>query len=316
MNKRPPPPPILGEPEKKEPERRAGASPATTPDPPFREDPAKQGGRSLSGSPRIGGGGGLSRVIIHADDFGLHPALNEGIEAAHRDGLVTSASLMPLGAAFEDARQRCVSLPHLDLGLHFALVGVPEAPPTLGAFLKAYTLGRFPAQAVESALRTQFDAVRDLSLSHIDSHQHLHALPSVMRVVCRFASAHEIKYVRLPIDGPPLASVPPARRVQAAALAVMARLSRRYVTAYGLKTTDHFSGMAVSGHLTAETLAAYLTHSKPGITEIVCHPGANNAALTQAFDWGYDWESELAALCSPEARAASACVSLVGWGNL
>ncbi len=256
------------------------------------------------------------RVIVHADDFGLHPALNEGIERAHRQGLVTSASLMPLGAAFEDARRRCVGLPGLDLGLHFALVGVPEAPPTLGAFLEAYALGRFPAQAVKAALQAQFDAVRDLPLSHIDSHQHLHALPSVMRVVCRFASENGIRAVRLPIDGPPLASVPPARRVQAATLAVMARLSRRYVAAYGLKTSDHFSGMAASGHLTAGTLAAYLTSARRGVTEIVCHPGADNAALTRTFNWGYDWEGEMAALCSPEARAAASGVSLKGWRDL
>ena len=256
------------------------------------------------------------RVIVHADDFGLHPALNEGIERAHRQGLVTSASLMPTGAALEDARRRCAGLPNLDLGLHFALVGVPDAPATLGAFLKAYTGGRFPARAVEAALRAQFDGVRDFPLSHIDSHQHLHALPSVMRVVCRFASENGIRAIRLPIDGPPLTSVPPTRRGQAAVLAVVARLSRHYINAYGLKTTDHFAGMAISGHLTAETLVAYLTDAKPGVTEIVCHPGADNAALTKAFDWGYDWEGEVAALCSPEARAASAGVSLVGWRDL
>lgn len=256
------------------------------------------------------------RLIVHADDFGLHPALNEGIERAHRQGLVTSASLMPLGAAFDDARRRCAELPKLDLGLHFALVGVPNAPPTLGAFLKAYAGGRFPAQAIENSLRAQFDGLHGLPLSHIDSHQHLHALPSVMRVVCRFASQNGIRAIRLPIDGRPQASVPPARRGLAAALAVMARLSRRYVAAYGLKTTDYFAGMAVSGHLTTGTLAAYLLDAEPGVTEIVCHPGADNVALTKAFDWGYDWEGEMAALCSPQARAAASGVSLLGWRDL
>jgi len=268
-----------------------------------------------SGSPELGRGG-RPRVIVHADDFGLHPALNEGIERAHRQGLVSSASLMPLSSAFEDARRRCAELPTLDLGLHFALVGVLGAPATLGAFLKAYAGGRFPVQAVEAALRAQFDGVRDFPLSHIDSHQHLHALPPVMRVVCRFASQHGINAIRLPIDGPPLTAVPPARRGQAAALAVMARLSRHYVTAYGLKTTDHFAGMAVSGHLTAGTLAAYLTDARPGVTEIVCHPGADNAALTKVFEWGYDWEGEMTALCSPKARAAAEGVSRIGWREL
>ncbi len=256
-----------------------------------------------------------ARVIVHADDFGLHPSINAGIEAAHRDGLVSSASLMPLGAAFDDARRRIQSLPQLDLGLHFSLVGVPGLPPTLSAFLAAYARGQMPASRIESLLIRQLEAVKHLPISHIDSHQHLHALPGIIRVVCRFASQHGISAIRLPVDGPAFAPVPPARRAQAAALAAMARLSRRYITAYGLRTSDHFSGMAVSGHLTATTLASYLQNARPGLTEIVCHPGADNQALSQVFDWGYDWQGELAALCSSEARAALAlsAATLTNW---
>jgi predicted glycoside hydrolase/deacetylase ChbG (UPF0249 family) len=259
-----------------------------------------------------------ARVIVHADDFGLHPSLNEGIELAHRDGLVTSTSLMPTGPAFADALRRVQSLPDLDLGLHFALVGVPDSPPTLSRFLSAYGRGQLPASAVAATLRRQFEALDGLDISHIDSHQHLHALPSIMRVVCRFAAANHIHAIRLPIDGLPYAAVPPTRRVQAAALAAMARLSRRYMNVYGLATSDHFSGMAVSGHLTSSTLAAYLTNSHNGLTEIVCHPGTDNAVLAQTFDWGYNWQGELSALCSPEARAALAAhpISLTTWRNL
>ncbi len=255
------------------------------------------------------------RVIVHADDFGLHPAINAGIDTAHRNGLVSSASLMPLGAAFDDAL-RCIQfLPRLDLGLHFSLVGVPGLPPTLGAFLAAYAWGQMPASRIEAQLSRQFDAVKHLPISHIDSHQHLHALPAIMRVVCRFAARHGIPAIRLPIDGPALAPVPPARRAQAAALAAMARLSRRYIAAYGLRTSDHFSGMAVSGHLTAPVLAAYLQSARPGLTEIVCHPGTDNSALSQVFDWGYDWQGELDALCSVEActALASSTVKLTNW---
>ena len=257
------------------------------------------------------------RVIVHADDFGLHPAINAGIEAACRDGVVSSAGVMPIGPAFADAMRHAQSLPALDLGLHFALVGVSPLPPTLSAFLSAYARGLFPVRAVEDHLRRQFDALGGLSISHIDSHQHLHALPGVMRVVCRFAAKRGIPAVRLPIDGPAYAPVPPGRRAQAAALAAASRLSRRYVDAYGLRTSDHFSGMAVSGHLTAATLAAYLRNARPGLTEIVCHPGTDNRALAQVFDWGYDWQGEIAALCSSEARAVLEPkeIVLAHWGN-
>jgi len=202
----------------------------------------------------------------------------------------------------------------LDLGLHFTLVGVPGSPPTLGEFLTDYARGAWPARRVVDALRGQIQAVRGLEISHLDSHQHLHALPSIMRVVCPIAAAQGIQAIRLPLDGPALAPIAPARRAQAAALAAMARLSRRYIAASCLRTSDHFSGMAVSGHLTAPILAAYLQNARDGLTEIVCHPGADNRALSQAFDWGYDWEGETAALCSPAARVAAA-ISLTTWRN-
>lgn len=257
------------------------------------------------------------RVIINADDFGLHPAINEGIERGHRDGLIRSASLMTLGPALDDAVRRTRSLPALDLGLHFTLVGVPGLPSGLGAFFTAYLRGQLPACVLADTLRRQLDIAlhtHNLSLSHIDAHQHLHAFPPIMRVVCQVAAEYGIVGIRLPSDGPAHTAVSPARRAQAAALRAMARLSRRYIGAHDLHTTDHFSGMAVSGHLTPKTLAAYLNNAQDGTTEIVCHPGADNAALSAQFAWGYDWEGELAAVC--ETKAPPSRVRLLSWQEL
>ncbi len=258
------------------------------------------------------------RVIVNADDFGLHPATNEAIERGHRDGIITSASLMTRGDACEDAVRRARALPSLDLGLHFCLVGVPGLPPTLDTFLADYGRGQFPASRIEHELRRQLEAAlrtHRLPISHIDAHQHLHAMPSIMRVVCRVAAAYDIPGLRLPLDGPAFAPVSPGRRAQAAALRLASRLSRRYIAASGRRTTDHFSGMAVSGHLTPSLLASYLAQARPDTTEIVCHPGTDNGALAHLYQWGYDWEGELKAVQSPAARAAKD-VRLIGWRDL
>src|SRR5262249_23262204 len=61
-------------------------------------------------------------IIINADDLGLHEAVNEGIIRAHQDGVVTSASIIACGRAFNDALIRCKSCPGLDLGVHLTLV--------------------------------------------------------------------------------------------------------------------------------------------------------------------------------------------------
>ena len=43
------------------------------------------------------------RLIVNADDFGLHNSVNEAVEIAHNAGILTSASLMVNGEGFEDA---------------------------------------------------------------------------------------------------------------------------------------------------------------------------------------------------------------------
>jgi predicted glycoside hydrolase/deacetylase ChbG (UPF0249 family) len=259
------------------------------------------------------------QVIVNADDFGLHPAVNEAVERGHRDGIITSTSLMTLGDSADDAVRRARCLPSLGIGLHFCLVGIPGFPPSFGQFFAAALCGQFPARRIEAELKRQLDLVlrvHRLPISHIDSHQHLHALPSIMRVVCRVAAEYDIPGVRLPQDSPALASVSLARKAQTAALRAACRLSRQYISRCGRRTTDHFSGMAVSGHLTVETLHAYLRHARSGMTEIVCHPGLDNRALAALYDWQYDWEGELCALCAPSVRDAAQAVNLVAWTGL
>lgn len=263
----------------------------------------------------------LPRIIVNADDFGLHPALNQAIELAHSQGLVTSASLMTGGQALADAVRRARRLPALDLGLHFALVGLPGLPATFADFFRAYARGQFPPAEVARRLRAQLNTAlitHKLTLSHIDSHQHLHAFPPLMRTVCAVAQEYGIRFVRLPQDGPPFASIGAGRRAQTAALRWMCLVSRRELFRHNLRTTDHFAGMAVSGHLSPSVLAQYIQNARPGATEIVCHPGADNRRLSEIFPWNYNWQGELEALLSPHARLAAdnRRARLIAWHEL
>lgn len=63
------------------------------------------------------------KLIVNADDFGLHPAINAGIIKGCRDGFITSTSLMCSGAAFDDAVLQAKATPVLGVGIHLTLVG-------------------------------------------------------------------------------------------------------------------------------------------------------------------------------------------------
>jgi len=96
------------------------------------------------------------RVIFTADDFGLSEAVNEGVERAHRDGLLTSASLMVGGEAVHDAVRRAKRLPHLRVGLHLVTIEGPSAlPPTeIPDLVDGH--GLFPSDQLKLGLRYFF----------------------------------------------------------------------------------------------------------------------------------------------------------------
>jgi chitin disaccharide deacetylase len=249
-----------------------------------------------------------NRVIVNADDFGLHRSINDAIALAHSEGIVTSTSLMPYGfaPAFDHALSKTEVLPNLDIGLHFTLVGADGLPGTFKEFLGRKISGEFPAVWIEDLLRRQLESLlsRNIKVTHIDSHQHLHALPSIMAVVAKVASEYGIRAVRLPRESMGYFGAKSGRVVASKCLYLLANFSKKYLDTNGIAYTDHFAGMAVSGKLTPSVLARIVNHLTPGTTEIICHPGASNDDLSKQFDWGYNWEHELRAVTSVDNKFA------------
>jgi predicted glycoside hydrolase/deacetylase ChbG (UPF0249 family) len=74
----------------------------------------------------------MKKLIVTADDFGLTEKINQGILEAHRRGIVTSASLMANGSAFDDAVARLKEAPRLGIGAHLNLTeGASLSRPSL-----------------------------------------------------------------------------------------------------------------------------------------------------------------------------------------
>src|SRR3954447_18573752 len=76
------------------------------------------------------------KLIINADDFGLTPGINRAVIELHRANVLTSATLMASGPAFDDAVGLAQSHPALGVGCHIVLTdGAPVSPlesiPTL-----------------------------------------------------------------------------------------------------------------------------------------------------------------------------------------
>jgi predicted glycoside hydrolase/deacetylase ChbG (UPF0249 family) len=257
----------------------------------------------------------VKRLVVTADDAGLHPGMTRGALAAHDAGIVTAVSVSPNGRAFEDAVARLRERPELDVGVHLSLVGEePLSPPGQvrslldargrllpgwPAFARRWLLGGVRAAEVETELRAQIERLlaAGLPVVHLNSHQHLHVLPGLFDIVLRLAEEHRIPWVRIPAE-PAAAGLPVTPR--AAQIALLNRLGRRarlrLEKARNVRTMAQTVGVLTAGRLTVEALGQALPGVE-GTAELVCHPGLGDSTLAAEYNWGYAWDAETAALC-------------------
>jgi hopanoid biosynthesis associated protein HpnK len=266
-------------------------------------------------------------LTVNADDFGFTRGVNLGILHCHLNGILTSATLMANGAAFEHAVELARSHPSLDVGAHLTLVqglsvrsGMP-LPQSIAELVRALALRRLNAY---DELRAQLEKIlaSGLRVTHLDTHKHTHLLPPVLEAVLRLGREYGVRWVRRPFDLPMPASPAPApfavRLVRRAMTPFQGGLERR-IRAAGLCATDHFAGFQWTGRFTAGDVAALLRTLPPGTTEFMTHPGYCDEDLRSApTRLKESREAELRVLTDPEVRrAARECgIRLAGYADL
>jgi predicted glycoside hydrolase/deacetylase ChbG (UPF0249 family) len=258
------------------------------------------------------------RLIFSGDDLGLHEGINRGVLEAHEEGVVTSASIVACGRAFDHACRLVEKQRKLDLGIHLTLVEErpllgPEVLKTLAPkreFPKTYRqlfLGlvhrRIDPGEIELELDAQIQRVlkAGLTVSHLDSHQHTHFFPQLRSILFRLADHHKIRGVRAG------GRVVPARTKFSLFLAPLARRLQRAARGRGLATPDSLWLPSPSGRITGLQLVKGIPDLPEGVTEVVVHPGVDQKAVDREYPaWGFKWEQELAALKAPDVRDALA----------
>ena len=260
--------------------------------------------------------GETTRLIVTADDIGLHPAMTAGALRAHREGIVTSCSVVANGAALEDAVARLRDAPALSVGIHLTLVGEPpvgdradigslvDSSGRLHAsflrFVPQYLAGAIRLSEVEREMRAQIETLlaTGLSLQHANGHQHLHLLPRIFELVVALCREYRIGYVRTVSEKFQMS----LRGASIAVLSSMGRRDRR--NAAPLRTNDRTIGVTEAGHLDGARLIE-LIDDVAGVTELVCHPAWwGDGEESPPYEWNYRWREETEALCNPAVREA------------
>lgn len=258
-------------------------------------------------------------LIVTTDDFGLAPEVNEAVELAHRDGVLTAASLMVGEAHVADAVAIARRNPSLAVGLHLTLTdGTPVLSPeripalvqasgrfrddmaSLGLTLATSATARSQLRAEIAAQFAAF-AATGLPCDHVNAHKHFSLHPVIARMAFAAARDAGVRAVRIPWErspaGAPLWPLTVWLRVLAAR--------------FGLRAPDRVVGLRWSGAFTADRFLAALAQPRPGVTECYFHPATSGGFAGAAP--GYRFAEELAALRDTRVREAVAGIRHGGY---
>jgi chitin disaccharide deacetylase len=254
------------------------------------------------------------RLIVNADDFGRSHSVNEAVIQAHRDGILTTASLMVNEAACEDAVALAKGNPRLGVGLHLTLLcGHAACPPdSIPGLVDAQ--GCFSEEPVRAgwryffreSLRSQLAAeIRaqlakfqgtGLKLDHVNGHLHIHLHPRVFGLLMDAAGDFGVRHIRLTRDpfwlNASLASGNWLYRIIHSL--IYQWLSARALPALrarDIKHTDRVFGLLQNARVAEDFMLRLLPVLPPGDSELYSHP-----CLEQS-------RHEFDALVSPRVKA-------------
>jgi hopanoid biosynthesis associated protein HpnK len=276
------------------------------------------------------------RLIVSADDFGAAPEVNAAVVRAHREGILTSTSLMVTGEAAAEAVALARENPRLAVGLHLVLAqgrpaSPPEAIPSLvvadGVFRQApvmnglryawmwlFRTGRAQLQREIEAQLEMF-AATGLRLAHVDGHLNMHLHPMVVPMLVELAPRFGIRAMRVPRE-PIGAALRHDRRhatrkiAERVVFGALAAWVAPQLAAAGIATADRVCGMHQTGHVDERYLLALVANLPPGVSEIYCHPSEGVATTMAPYQRGYEHGKELAAITSARVKEAVVAAGL------
>jgi chitin disaccharide deacetylase len=263
----------------------------------------------------------VKQLVVTADDFGAAREVNEAVEAAHCEGILSAASLMVSAPAAPDAILRARRLPGLRVGLHLVLVegrallrasAIPHLVnadgllrsdmAALGALI---AVSREARRQLAAEITAQFEAFRatGLTLDHCNAHKHFQVHPLVGGMIATIGSRFGVRAARIPFEpvGVLRAIEPRTSTASGLLMAPLALLLRRRFRAAGFLTCDRAFGLQWSGQMTRERLHGLIRRLPDGLSEIYLHPATGPYPGSAP---GYRYREELDALTAHENVAA------------
>ena len=253
------------------------------------------------------------RLIVNADDFGLSHYVNDAVIRAHRDGILTSASLMVNEPACDEAVKIAKENPKLGVGLHITLLmGHSALPPgkipglvnNRGEFSDSpvstgmkYFFNSGLREQLRAEIRAQFEKFRatGLPLDHVNGHLHFHLHPAVFKILMEESDTLGISHLRLTRD-----CFSRSRRTShghllyrishAAIFEMLSSRARRPLEQKKIRHAQITFGLLQNARVDEEYILKLLPELPPGDSELYSHPSLG------------EFKHEFDALVSPRVR--------------
>jgi chitin disaccharide deacetylase len=253
------------------------------------------------------------RLVVNADDFGRSSSINAAVIRAHREGILTTASLMVNEPACAEAVQLARQNPKLGIGLHLTLLCghsalAPDAIPGLvnarGEFTNSpvgagcsYFFRRGLKTQLRAEIHAQFARFRDtgLPLDHVNGHLHMHLHPRIFGILMEDAKGLGLERLRLTTD--PLwlnlrldSHSLPSKLLHAFVFGFLSRRAYRVITRRGIRHTARVFGLLQNARVDEGFLSRLLPALPRGDSELYSHPSLD------------EFRNEFEALISPRVR--------------
>ena len=238
------------------------------------------------------------KFILNADDFGMSSYYNRAVLEGYSYGILKSASLVANGSAFEEACSEIIpACPNLGIGVHLNVIeGKPFCSDldTLvdsnnnfyngyGAFILKSMYDKNFMKQLELEFRAQIEKILTVTtVSHIDSHVHVHAIPRIFELVCKLAKEYGIKQIRTQYEQPYI--IPdvfkhltikyPINLIKVALLNTFTLMNEGNVEKYNLNTNDNLIGVTYTSMMNSLAISYGLMAIKYDnvVAEALIHP--------------------------------------------
>jgi len=237
-------------------------------------------------------------LIVNADDYGYTASVSEGIRRAHRNGIVSSTSvMMTMPKAVVELEHLARETPRLGVGIHLTVTEgrLFHMPRLLAPTELATELASASVADLRAEWRAQIEAFRaiGLALTHLDSHHH---------AAYRHAKALDVLFELAREYGVPVRNPYPIG--DPAADGLVGRFAGS-----GVRCPEHFLDVFDEAPFGLALVRAF-ENLPVGLTEIMTHPGLVDDELRELCGARADRRlAELEALTDPDGRT---CLDRLG----